>query len=216
MRLDGQEERQSEGGEQETGSEWPARSGLGLLGQYKQWQQKQQEQLKQQEQKERQPVPEQEGSMESLTQKLEAEQSKSEEYLDMLRRTQADFVNYRRRTSQEQNEGRIAGQIAVLEQILPVLDDFERAVEATPKQLANQSWTQGIHLIARRLSSTLEQMGVQKIGRPGEQFDPRQHEAIMQEARPGVPAGRILQIARPGYALGDRIIRPAQVIVAGE
>src|SRR5947209_19786191 len=119
MQLDGQEERQSEGGAQEVGGERPGRGGLGLLGQYKQWQQKQQEQLKQQEQRERQIVPEQEESMETLTQKLQTEQSKSEEYLDMLRRTQADFVNYRRRTSQEQNEGRLAGQITMLEQILP-------------------------------------------------------------------------------------------------
>jgi molecular chaperone GrpE len=149
-----------------------------------------------------------------LTQKLEAEQLKTEEYLDMLRRTQADFVNYRRRASQEQGEGRTAAQIALLEQLLPVLDDLKRALEATPPELAHHPWVQGIRLVAKRLMTTLEQMGVQQFGRPGEKFNPRWHEAVMTEARPNMPEGSILHVTRPGYALGERVIRPAQVIVA--
>jgi molecular chaperone GrpE len=147
--------------------------------------------------------------------KLESEQQKSEEYLDLLRRTQADFINYKRRTGQEQQEGRIAGQAGVLEQLLPVLDDLGLALSSAPPELANMPWVQGLMLVARRLTSTLEQMGVRQIGRAGEPFDPRLHEAVSIQANTGVPDGTIVQVTRPGYALGERIIRPAQVIVAG-
>ena len=148
-------------------------------------------------------------------QQLNEAQKKAEEYLDLLRRTQADFVNYRRRMNQEQAEARTTAQIALLNQLLPVLDDFERALEATPEDLTRHPWVQGLFLVARRLTTLLDQLGVQQIGTPGEQFDPRRHEALTLEARADVPEGTILQVARPGYVLGERVIRPAQVIVAG-
>lgn len=150
-----------------------------------------------------------------LTQRLEAEQQKSEEYLDMLRRTQADFINYKRRIGQEQSEGRTATQAAILAQILPVLDDLGRALQAAPPELVENPWVQGILLVARRLQTVLEQLGVQQVGKPGEPFNPRLHEAMSTEARPGVPEGNIVQVTRPGYVMGERVIRPAQVIVAG-
>lgn len=146
---------------------------------------------------------------------LEAEQARSKEYLDLLRRTQADFINYKRRTGQEQNEGRVGAQAAVLAQILPVFDDLGRALQAVPPELSNNSWVQGILLVAKRLTNVLEQLGVRPLGQPGEKFDPRWHEAVTREARSDVPEGTILQVFRPGYVLGDRIIRPAQVAVAG-
>ncbi len=151
----------------------------------------------------------------ALTQKLEAVQLKSEEYLDLLRRTQADFINYKRRTSQEQNEERITAQIAVLEQVLPVLDDLGRALQAAPAELADQPWVQGIQLVARRLVSVLEQLGVRQVGKPGEMFDPHWHEAVTVQPQSDMQEGTILQVTRPGYAAGERVIRPAQVVVAG-
>lgn len=143
------------------------------------------------------------------------QQNKADEYLDLLRRTQADFINYRRRVSQEQDEARATAQINVLQQILPVIDDLERALAAVPQDLANNPWVQGIVLASRRIDATLERLGVRRIGKPGEQFDPRRMEALASEPKAGVPEGTVLEVARPGFALGDRIIRPAQVIVAG-
>jgi len=148
-------------------------------------------------------------------QQLLAEQQKAEEYLDLLRRMQADFVNYRRRMSQEQAEARVAAQSALLNQLLPVLDDLGRALGATPPDLMKHPWVQGLFLVARRLTTLLDQLGVQQIGALGEQFDPRKHEAITLEERADTPEGTILQVVRSGYALGERVIRPAQVIVAG-
>jgi molecular chaperone GrpE len=158
------------------------------------------------------PTPVEQGREQTLP--LSAEQQKAEECLDLLRRTQADFVNYRRRMSQEQAEVRIAAQSALLSQLLPVLDDFGRALGAAPAELATHPWVQGLLLVARRLTTLLDQLGVHQIGTPGEPFDPRSHEAITTETRADVPEGTILQIIQPGYVLGERVVRPAQVVVA--
>lgn len=160
------------------------------------------------------PVPAQVGQGQGQAPPLPAEQQKAEECLDLLRRTQADFVNYRRRMSQEQAEARIAAQSALLSQLLPVLDDFGRALGAAPAELATHPWVQGLLLVARRLTTLLDQLGVHQIGTPGEMFDPRWHEAITTEARADVPEGTILQVTQPGYVLGERVVRPAQVVVA--
>jgi molecular chaperone GrpE len=145
---------------------------------------------------------------------LAVEQQKVEECIDQLKRTQADFVNYRRRIGQEQAQGRTTAQIVLLSHLLPALDDFERALVAVPSELSMHPWVQGLFLVARRLSTQLDQLGVQQIGASGELFDPRRHEAISTEVRTDLPEGTIVQIVQPGYVLADRIIRPAQVVVA--
>ena len=183
-------------------------------------QQNGQEQEERRRQQETAQQPEREGEPNSATdpaqvqQRLTAEQQKAEECLDQLRRTQADFVNYRRRMSQEQAEARIAAQSATLSQVLPVLDDLGRALGAAPPELATHPWVQGLFLVARRLTTLLDQMGVRQIGTAGEPFDPHRHEAITTEVRTDVPEGTILHVIQPGYVLGERVIRPAQVIVA--
>jgi len=146
---------------------------------------------------------------------LEAEQHKSEEYLDGLRRLQADFINYKRRSVQEQQDARVAAEAAVIERLLPVLDDLGRALDSAPAEFADQPWVEGIFLVRRRLFNTLEQMGVRQVGKVGEAFDPNIHDALMTQSGSGSPMGTVVQVTRSGYALGDRIIRPAQVIVAG-
>ncbi len=148
-------------------------------------------------------------------QQLTPDQQKAEEYLDLLRRTQADFINYRRRMGQELADARIAAQSELLSQLLPVLDDLGRALAVIPPEWATNPWVQGLFLMARRLTALFDQLGVQRIGTPGEPFDPRRHEAITMEERADMPEGMILQVAQPGYMLGDRVVRPAQVVVTG-
>ena len=150
-----------------------------------------------------------------LQQKLEAEQKKSEEYLDALRRAQADFINYKRRSMQEQQEARAAAEAAVIERLLPLLDDLGRALEAAPAEYADQPWVEGIFLVRKRLFAALEQLGVRQVGKVGEVFDPHVHDALMTQSGSDAPMGTVVQVTRSGYALGERIIRPAQVIVAG-
>ena len=144
----------------------------------------------------------------------EEEGRKAEEYLEMLRRTLADFVNYKRRVAQEQVQERTAAQSAIIEQFLPVLDDLGRAIGGVPADLLQHPWVQGILLVSRRLGTTFEQLGIRQIGKTGEPFDPRWNEAIVTEVRQDVPAGTIVNVIRPGYILGERVIRPAQVVVA--
>jgi molecular chaperone GrpE len=131
-----------------------------------------------------------------------------------LKRVQADFVNYRRRAGQERDKERIAARSALVAQLLPVLDDLGRALNAVPSEFAEHPWVQGLSLIARRFSTQLDQIGVKQIGAPGEPFDPHRHEAILTEERSDVPEGTVVQVVQPGYALAERIIRPAQVSVA--
>ncbi|HLJ36161.1 MAG TPA: nucleotide exchange factor GrpE [Ktedonobacteraceae bacterium] len=155
------------------------------------------------------------GTMLSQTeQQLAEEQRKADEYLDLLRRSQADFINYKRRASQEQGEARIVGQAEVLTQLLPVLDDLGRALRSAPPELSTTPWVQGLILVSKRLITTLEQLDVRQIGKPGDPFDPRWHEAVTLETRSDVPEGTILTVTQPGYALGERVLRPAQVIVS--
>lgn len=147
----------------------------------------------------------------------EAEQEehrKAEEYLDQLRRTQAEFVNYRRRMGKEQLEGRIAAQSELLYHLLPVLDDLELALRSAPTEMCPQAWVQGLFLVARRLESMLDQLGVQRVGAVGEQFNPRWHEAITTESRADAPEGTILNTLQQGYIIEDHVIRPARVTVA--
>ena len=168
-----------------------------------------------QEQAERSEQNEASNRIAELQHQLEAEQQKSEEYLDGLKRSQADFINYKRRSAQEQQDARVAAEAAVIERLLPVLDDLGRALDAAPAEFADQPWVEGIFLVRRRLFSTLEQMGVRQIGKVGEVFDPNIHDALMTQSGTGAPMGTVVQVTRSGYALGDRVIRPAQVIVAG-
>ncbi|HLW00429.1 MAG TPA: nucleotide exchange factor GrpE [Ktedonobacterales bacterium] len=150
----------------------------------------------------------------SLEQQLADARQQRQECFDALLRSQADFLNYKRRALQDQAEARVAAQQELLEKLLPALDDLGRALEAAPAELAEQPWVQGLHLVARHLAMTLQQLGVRQIGSPGEAFDPHRHEAVMTERRADLPEGTVIEVTRPGYALGDRVLRPSQVIVA--
>ena len=150
----------------------------------------------------------------SFEQQLAEAERQQEAYKDALLRAQADLINYKRRVAQEQAEAREVERGETLEALLPVLDDLGRALESAPAELAEQPWVQGIHLVARQLTLALQHLGVRQIGTPGESFDPRWHEAILAERRSDVPEGTIVRITRPGYALDERLLRPAGVVVA--
>jgi len=151
----------------------------------------------------------------TLERELTDAQRQAGEYLSMTQRLQADFINYKRRVTQEQSEGRLQAQAQVIEHILPILDDLGRALIAVPPELAQHPWAQGIQLTSRQLISALQQLGVRQVGMPGELFNPHWHEALIKEPRPDLPEGTVAQVYRPGYVFGERVIRPAQVTVAG-
>jgi molecular chaperone GrpE len=104
--------------------------------------------------------------------------------------------------------------VDVVTKLLPVLDDFERALDITPAEIAGSSWLEGIHLVQRKLVGILDGMNVKIIEAVGRPFDPIYHEAIMQEPSDDYESGVVCKELQKGYQLGDRVIRPSIVYVA--
>src|ERR671939_927866 len=146
--------------------------------------------------------------------RAEEEHNRAEGYVALLKRERADFTNYRRRVAQERVEQAQAAAADLIHQVLPVLDDLERALHAAPAELVGSSWAAGIRLIDRALRAALERAGLERISAEGQPFDPQVHEALLQEDAPERTAGVVVRELRPGYRLGDRVLRPAQVSVA--
>jgi len=135
---------------------------------------------------------------------------KAEEYLASWQRSQADFSNYRRRTEQEKTDlGKYANANLFCD-ILPVLDDLERALNHIPEQFSKSDWVNGVRLVERKFKSILEKQGVKPVCALGMAFDPNLHEAIKQEKG---QEGAVIAELQKGYTLGERLLRPARVIV---
>jgi molecular chaperone GrpE len=155
-----------------------------------------------------------EQDVETLRSELAELAQKADEYLRLAQRSQADFINYRRRVEEERVQQAREATLAYIQRLLPVLDDFERALaNAAPEDL-DSNWGKGLLLVERNLRSLLAADDVQRIPAEGALFDPREHEAVGQQPSADTPEGHVLHVVRPGYRKGDRVIRPAQVIVA--
>ena len=158
--------------------------------------------------------PESADDLERLRAELAEIEQKADEYLRLAQRTQADFINYRRRVDEERAQQARDATVSFLQRLLPILDDFERALaNATPADLES-SWGRGVQLVERNLRGLLAAEDVQRIRAEGAEFDPREHEALGRQPSPDVPEGHVLHVVRQGYKKGDRVIRPAQVIIA--
>jgi molecular chaperone GrpE len=152
--------------------------------------------------------------IERLTAELETAQQQAAELLSGLQRERAEFQNFRRRTTEErEREAGLAGDY-LLKKVLSIADDFDRAIEARPADLAGNPWAEGIGAIDRKLRGLLESEGVQPIEAVGKPFDPRQHEAITSVPATGRPEGEVIAEVQRGYRIRDRILRPALVAVA--
>lgn len=141
---------------------------------------------------------------------LAAAREQADQYYKNWQRSAADFVNYKRRVEQERGEQARFANAATVINILPIYDDLERAVETMDAHLAGLNWAQGVAAIHRKFHHVIETMGVTEIAAAGEAFDPALHEAIARQ--PG-EEGRILHVVQKGYRLGDKVVRPAMVIV---
>jgi len=148
--------------------------------------------------------------IEALKQALAEEKERAEKYLASWQRSQADLANYRQRAGQEKKETIEFANSALISSLLPVIDDLERAIASVPAELEQSGWTQGIMLIYNKLKSTLRSQGLTEIEARGERFDPRLHEAVMQqEGEEGV----VVDETQTGYKFRDRVMRPSLVIV---
>lgn len=138
-----------------------------------------------------------------------------DEYLDQWKRSAAEFINYKKREERLRLERERSANQRVLKKLLPLLDDFRRAVQHRPEELVENEWVNGMLAIERKLWTVLEQEGVTPIdAETGTEFDPNVHDALISQEQEGVEAGQILSELERGYKHGDSILRPARVIVS--
>ncbi len=138
-----------------------------------------------------------------------------DEYLAALQRERAEFLNFKRRTTEEREAMLGLAAEALIRKVLALADDFDLALEHRPEGGVDDAWVDGIAAIDRKLRQLLESEGVTSIdASPGTPFDPREHEAVANVPGTGRPGGEIVEELRRGYRLRDRVIRPALVAVA--
>lgn len=143
-----------------------------------------------------------------------AVQTQAQEYLEGWQRNRAEFANYKKRVEREMKDGHNNAAGAVIKDILPVIDDFERAMSNVPSALQADPWVGGVGMMLRKLNKVLEDYGVTAVDPTGEPFDPNRHEAIGTDDSDDVATGHVTATLQKGYVLGDRVLRPALVRVA--
>jgi molecular chaperone GrpE len=134
-----------------------------------------------------------------------------DEYYDLLLRRSAEFENYRRRVERERREMLELAGMETVRELLPILDDFERALQA---ETSDREYAKGIELIYQRLMETLKKIGLEPMSCQGEKFDPHQHEAIEMTPTEEVEDHTVIEQYRRGYNFRGRLLRPALVKVA--
>jgi molecular chaperone GrpE len=146
-----------------------------------------------------------------LEERLAALGAERDEYLNDLKRVAADFENYRKRAARDQESLVARAHERLVKELLPVLDDLERALGAAEEH-EEAKLEEGVRLVHRELRSTLDREGLAEIDTNGH-FDPHVHEALLSQPSEA-EEGSVLEVLQKGYRLGDRVLRPARVVVA--
>lgn len=133
---------------------------------------------------------------------------------DQLLRTAADFDNYRKRTRREVDDAQRRGKESALKDLLPVFDNFERAIQHAESSPESKSVAEGLRIVLKQFVDTLEKMGIQRINAVGQPFDPALHEAIQHMESDKHAAGVVLYDVQPGYRIGEHLMRAAMVVVS--
>ncbi len=149
-----------------------------------------------------------------LNEELAQSRAQANEYLDSWRRSTAELSNARKRMQREQAEFVASANARLLEKLLPIVDDVDRAFAALPPEQADSEWVNGFRLIQRKLQALLESEGVATISAEGQKFDPSIHYAVSHEEHDGFSEGDVIAEVAKGYKLGDKVLRPAMVRVA--
>ncbi|WP_025028227.1 nucleotide exchange factor GrpE [Caldalkalibacillus mannanilyticus] len=153
-------------------------------------------------------------TLEELQQKLAEAENRAEENYQKFLRTQADFDNFRRRTRKEKEDQAKYASLNLLEQLLPAVDNFERAIEASKTTQDFDSLVKGIDMVFKQLDQALQNEGLEVIPAVGEAFDPHFHQAVMQVEDSEFESGIVVEELQKGYKLKDKVIRPAMVKVS--
>jgi len=145
---------------------------------------------------------------------LEASKAEAAKLRDQLLRTAADFENYRKRSRKEVEDAHKKGSEELLRGLLPVFDNLDRAVVHAESSTDAKAIAEGVKMVLKQFVDSLGRLNIKRIGGVGVPFDPLVHEAIQQVETAEQPAGTVVAEVAPGYALGDRLIRAAMVVVA--
>lgn len=150
-----------------------------------------------------------------LQAEIERLKAESATNLDGWQRARAEFANYKKRVEIERSQLTFLTGVKIIEKMLPVIDDFDRAIANMPDDLKDNGWIEGVTMTRRKLISLLESEGVSVVPvNPGDPFDPTLHEAVMHEDSDQFTSGQIVAELQKGYRVGDRVIRPSLVRVA--
>jgi len=144
-------------------------------------------------------------------------EEKKDEYLELARRTQADFENFRKRMAADVQAAAVRAKAQLAAEVVPVLDDLERALEAAgldPEGDSEDGLAHGVILVFRGLRETLKRNGIEAVDPKGEKFDPTQHEALSTMPVEGADPGVVVEVMQKGYRLEEQLIRPARVVVS--
>jgi molecular chaperone GrpE len=149
-------------------------------------------------------------------QRIAEAEAKQRETYDRYLRSVAELDNYRKRSRKDIEDARVEAQSRVLREMLPVIDNLERALAAAGGAEASNghSIVEGVRLVLRQFAQALERCGVTQVSAQGEPFDPTQHEAVSQIETDQAPAGTVVDVLQSGYRIGERLLRPALVVVA--
>jgi molecular chaperone GrpE len=138
-------------------------------------------------------------------------EAKRDEYLELARRTQADFENFRKRTAKDLATAGTRAKLGLVRDLLPVLDNLERALESAESQ---DGLAEGVRLVLADLRGVLAREGVEPVEPGGDRFDPTVHEALSTRPEDGAEPGIVLDVVQKGYRMGDTVVRPARVVVS--
>ncbi len=161
------------------------------------------------------PEPDHEAQLEHDLEELGAKAEKADEYLELAQRTKADFENYRKRAAREAAAAQERGVAKLALELLPAVDDLDRALQATDGSGHNDTLVSGVKLVHGAVLAALGRFGIEPYSPDGERFDPQHHEAVAQQPVDGAEPGTIVEVVQRGYRLGDSVLRPARVVVAG-
>jgi len=137
-----------------------------------------------------------------------------DEYLELAQRTKADFENYRKRVAKETSEALARGKAELARELLPAIDNLERALDAGEDASAHEALVKGVAMVRDELHGRLEGAGVESFDPTGEKFDPQLHEALSTKPDEGTESGVILETVQRGYRLNGQVLRAAKVVVS--
>jgi molecular chaperone GrpE len=151
-------------------------------------------------------------AVEADFEKLLADVSRErDEYLELAKRTKADFENYRKRVAADVQAAQARGKVEVAREVIEAVDNLERALEAGD---GGEGLAAGVGMVLSGLRETLARHGVEAVDPKGEKFDPNRHEALSTQPVEGTESGVVVEVLQKGYTLGEQLIRPARVVVS--